>query len=114
MKLATNVDKLKRAKASEIKQNKADRSSKLRMGNVARELDIRGQNGEDGILEVDRYLDEAMMAGLTEVNIIHGKGTGKLRSAIQDHLRHHPHVKSYRLGRFGEGEDGVTIVTLNQ
>ena len=59
-------------------------------------------------------LDEAMMAGLSEVNIIHGKGTGKLRSAIQEHLRHHPHVKAFRLGRYGEGEDGVTVVTLNQ
>jgi DNA mismatch repair protein MutS2 len=115
IKLATNVDKLKRPAASEKKaENRPDRASKLRLGNVPREMDIRGQNAEDGMLEVDRYLDEAVMAGLAEVSIIHGKGTGKLRSAIQEHLRHHPHVKSYRLGRYGEGEDGVTVVTLNQ
>jgi DNA mismatch repair protein MutS2 len=115
MKLSTNVDKLKRANAADRKaENRAERSSKLRMGNISRELDIRGQNSEDGLMEVEHYLDEAMMAGLTEVFIIHGKGTGKLRSAIHDHLRHHPHVKAYRLGHYGEGEDGVTIVTLNQ
>jgi DNA mismatch repair protein MutS2 len=114
MKLSTNVDKLKRASAESKKTDKSDRASKLRLGNVPRELDIRGQNAEDGLMEVDHYLDEAIMAGLTEVNIIHGKGTGKLRSAIQDHLRRHPHVKAFRLGRYGEGEDGVTVVTLNQ
>ncbi len=113
MKLSTNVKKLRRADATERKaERREERASKLRLGNVARELDIRGQNGEDGIMEMDSYLDEAVMAGLKEVNVIHGKGTGKLRAAIHDHLRHHPHVKSFRLGRFGEGEDGVTIITL--
>jgi DNA mismatch repair protein MutS2 len=115
IKLSTNVNKLQRAGAAEgRKKDKSDRTSKLRLGNVPRELDIRGQNAEDGMMEVDRYLDEALLAGLAEVNIIHGKGTGKLRSAIQEHLRRHPHVKSYRSGRFGEGEEGVTVVTLNQ
>ncbi len=113
MKLSTNVKRLRRADATERKaERREERASKLRLGSVARELDIRGHNGEDGIMEMDSYLDEAVMAGLKEVNVIHGKGTGKLRAAIHDHLRHHPHVKSFRLGRFGEGEDGVTIVTL--
>ncbi len=113
MKLSTNIAKLRRADATERKtERREQRSSKLRIGNVSRELDIRGHNAEDGMMEVDSYLDEAVMAGLKEVNVIHGKGTGKLRAAIHDHLRHHPHVKSFRLGRFGEGEDGVTIVTL--
>jgi len=114
IKLSTNIDKLKRAKGESKKADRSYRTSKLRLGNVARELDIRGQNAEDGLLEVDRYLDDAILSGLSEVNIIHGKGTGKLRAAIQDHLRHHPHVKSFRLGRYGEGEGGVTVVTLNQ
>ncbi len=115
MKLSTNVESLRRPTAAQRKaERRAERVSKLRVGNVPRELDIRGHNAEDGLMEVDRYLDEAVLAGLTEVFLIHGKGTGKLRSAIQEHLRHHPHVKSYRLGRFGEGEDGVTVVALNQ
>ncbi len=113
MKLMTNVSKLRRATGSERKaERRAERASMLRMGNTARELDIRGRNAEEGLQEVDRYLDEAVMSGLTEVNIIHGKGTGKLRAAIHDSLRHHPHVKAFRLGRYGEGEDGVTIVSL--
>jgi DNA mismatch repair protein MutS2 len=113
MKLTTNVQKLRGATGSERKaERRAERQSTLRLGNTPRELDIRGYNAEEGLQEVDRYLDEAVMSGLNEVNIIHGKGTGKLRAAIHDSLRHHPHVKAYRLGRYGEGEDGVTIVVL--
>ena len=62
--------------------------------------------------KVDTYLDEAVLAGLNEVTIVHGKGMGILRSGIQQQLRKHRHVKSFRLGVFGEGEDGVSIVTL--
>lgn len=76
------------------------------------EIDLRGQMTEEGILETDRFLDEAVMAGLERVTIIHGKGTGALRAAIHQHLRGHPSVKSYRLGGYGEGETGVTIVEL--
>ena len=64
-------------------------------------------------MEVERYLDEAVMAGMNEVSIVHGKGTGILRQGIQRHLKTYPHVKSFRLGTFGEGESGVTIVSLN-
>jgi DNA mismatch repair protein MutS2 len=76
------------------------------------ELDIRGKATDEALPEVDQYLDEAVLASLGEVSIIHGKGTGVLRANIQQHLRHHPHVKSFRLGVFGEGESGVTVVTL--
>lgn len=58
------------------------------------------------------YLDEAFLAGLKEVTIIHGKGTGILRTSIQQMLRKHPHVDSFRLGKYGEGESGVTVVVL--
>ena len=67
---------------------------------------------EEALLEVDSYLDRAMMAGMGEVSIIHGKGTGVLRSGITQHLRKHKGVVSSRLGVFGEGESGVTIVRL--
>ena len=79
---------------------------------VRMECDVRGKTLDEAILEVDQYLDQAMLAGMGEVSIIHGKGTGVLRSGIQQELRHHPHVKSFRLGVYGEGEDGVTIVTM--
>ena len=80
--------------------------------NVDRELDVRGLAQDEALPEVDRYLDEATLAGLHEVSIIHGKGTGTLRMGIQRHLKGHMDVKSYRLGVYGEGEDGVTVVTL--
>lgn len=78
----------------------------------AMEIDLRGQMAEEGILNVDRFLDSASLSGVHQVTIIHGKGTGRLRAAIQDHLRHHPLVKSFRLGAYGEGEAGVTVVEL--
>ena len=74
--------------------------------------DLRGMNVEEGILEVDRYVDQALRLGLGEITIIHGKGTGVLRKGIHEHLRKNRFVKSFRLGVYGEGETGVTIVTL--
>ena len=67
---------------------------------------------DEALNAVDQYLNEAVLAGMGEVSIIHGKGTGVLRSGIQQHLKRHMLVKSYRLGVYGEGEDGVTVVTL--
>ena len=81
-------------------------------GRGAMEIDLRGQMVEEGILNVDRFLDSASMAGVHQVTIIHGKGTGRLRAAVQAHLRHHQMVKSFRLGAYGEGEAGVTVVEL--
>ena len=74
--------------------------------------DLRGKNVEEGILEVDRYIDQALRLGLGEITIIHGKGTGVLRKGIHEHLRKNRFIKSFRLGVYGEGETGVTIVTL--
>ena len=79
---------------------------------ISMECDVRGMMLEEALSAVDQYLNEAVMAGLNEVSIIHGKGTGVLRSGIQQHLKHHMLVKSFRLGVYGEGEDGVTVVTL--
>ena len=79
---------------------------------VKRELDLRGMTGDEACLEIDNFLDRAMLTGVTEVTIIHGKGTGALRAAVRDHLRNHAHVKSARRGAYGEGEDGVTVVEV--
>lgn len=75
------------------------------------ELDIRGYMGDDGVMEVERFIDSAIMSGLSQVVIIHGKGTGALREAVHAALRRMP-VKSFRLGVYGEGEAGVTVVEL--
>ena len=79
---------------------------------VETECDVRGMNLEEALLSVDMFLDGAVLNKLRIVNIIHGKGTGILRSGIQSHLKKHPAVAEFRLGRYGEGEDGVTVVTL--
>ena len=79
---------------------------------VSMECDVRGMNVEEAILAVDLYLDNCIMHSLKQVQIIHGKGTGVLRSGIQAHLKKHKAVQEFRLGRYGEGEDGVTVVTL--
>ena len=79
---------------------------------VPQECDVRGMNLEEALSAVEIYLDEAVLAGLHEVSIIHGKGTGILRAGIQQDLRKNRHVKSFRLGMYGEGETGVTVVTL--
>jgi DNA mismatch repair protein MutS2 len=76
------------------------------------ELDLRGQRAEEALDMLETYLENAFMAGLPFVRIIHGKGTGKLRLAIRDALRHHPHVSSWQIGQEKEGGDGVTVAKL--
>ena len=76
------------------------------------EFDMRGMNVDEGIMELDRYIDNAILLNIPSVTIIHGKGTGVLRKAVHDFLKHHKAIKSYRLGVFGEGENGVTIAEM--
>lgn len=76
------------------------------------ELDLRGQPGDEGVMLLEQFLDAAVMNKLEKVTVIHGKGTGTLRAAVHTALRKHKQVKSFRLGRYGEGESGVTIVEI--
>jgi DNA mismatch repair protein MutS2 len=79
---------------------------------VDRELLLRRLPVEEALWRLDQYLYDAFMAGLSSVSIVHGKGTGALRHAVHESLAKHPLVKSYRLGDYGEGDYGVTIVEL--
>ena len=79
---------------------------------VRNELDVRGMNLEEALMEVDAFIDHALLRNLNMLTIIHGKGTGVLRSGIQQHLKRHKAVKTFRLGVYGEGESGVTVVEL--
>ena len=90
----------------------ADSAERGRSRGTGTELDLRGFAVDEALPAVDLFLDRAVLAGLSAVTLIHGKGTGVLRAAVQQHLRAHPSVKSYRLGKYGEGEDGVTIAEL--
>ncbi len=79
---------------------------------ISSEINVIGQNVDEACFAIDKYLDNCFLNGLMTVRIVHGKGTGKLRQGIQKYLQTHPHVKSFRLGTFGEGEMGVTVVEL--
>ena len=81
----------------------------MKLSAMPTEIDLRGMDAIEAISVLDRYLDEAMRANLTQVRIIHGKGTGTLRAAVQQDLKKNKYIKSFRLGVYGEGEDGVTI-----
>jgi DNA mismatch repair protein MutS2 len=90
----------------------SETSSGLNAPSPGIELDLRGQRAVDALEELERYLDAAYLAGLPFVRIIHGKGTGKLRQAVREALRAHPHIKSFEAGEANEGGDGVTVAKL--
>ena len=75
-------------------------------------VDLRGMTGDEAVVELDRFLDQAVMGKLQEVRIIHGKGTGAVRAAVREHLKRSRYVKTFRPVRYGEGEDGVTVAEL--
>ena len=109
--------KLKDIRLIEERKAAAPTSGKVGLGagkQVGFELDVRGMLVDEANIIVDRYLDDAYNAGLSEVNIIHGKGTGALRAGVQAFLKRHPLVKGYRMGSYGEGDAGVTVVTLKK
>ena len=79
---------------------------------ISSEINVIGQNVDEACFSIDKYLDNCILSGLPNIRIVHGKGTGALRTGIHKFLKTHPHVKSFRIGTFGEGEMGVTIVEL--
>ncbi len=90
-------------------------SGKIKMSKVtgiSTEINLLGRTVDEAICELDKYLDDAYLAHLPSVRVVHGKGTGALRSAVHSHLKRQKHVKEFRLGEYGEGDAGVTIVTF--
>ena len=117
LKTNINVDKLmkisnKNVSNSNISLPKNKNTAISKSKNISSEINVIGLNVEEANLIIDKYLDDANLAKLETVRIVHGKGTGKLRTGIHAFLRTHPHVKSFRMGSFGEGEMGVTVVTI--
>lgn len=112
-KMVMNISKLNFAEKEEnVHVQAPKRKIDLKSKTISSEINVIGQNVEEAIFVIDKYLDDATISNLSSVRIVHGKGTGKLRQGIHNFLKNHPHVKSFRLGTFGEGEMGVTIIEL--
>lgn len=112
LKMKAHISQLRLVEAEKPAQSRVLNKASSARPAVPMEVDVRGMNLEEALNAVDTYLADATLAGLNEVSVIHGKGTGVLRAGIQRHLKTHMNVKKYRDGMYGEGEQGVTIVTL--
>ncbi len=114
MKITAKPDEVYLIEETQQQAKKIIERSKREFRNTAAatELDLRGMSAEEAVATLSNFLDSAMLANLAQVRIIHGKGTGVLRKAVQEELKHNRAVKRYRLGVYGEGEDGVTIAEL--
>ncbi len=114
MKLSVNLKdvKIKKEENKPKKQKKTPSSGDTlsKTMSLASELDVRGETVDSAVMLIDKFLDDALLSSLSQVRIIHGKGTGQLRQGIHSYLKRLSYVKSYRLGVFGEGDSGVTIV----
>ena len=100
---------------SALTKGRSGHSGKIKMSksmSISPEINLLGRTVDEALVELDKYLDDAYLAHLPNVRVVHGKGTGALRSAVHSHLKKIRYVKSYRLGEFGEGDSGVTIVTF--
>ncbi len=111
MKINVPLKEIELRQESESPREKSNISylARRKSSNISTEIMLRGMTVEEALNLLDKYLDDAYLAGLESVRIIHGKGTGTLRRAITDYLKKHPHIKEYRLGDYGEGGTGVTI-----
>lgn len=113
MKISVKMKDLRKIKGESKKEKKKKKKEvKLNLRTVPVSIDLRGMDSIEATYTTDKYLDDAYMSGLKEVTIIHGKGTGVLRNSINDMLKRHSHVENYRLGEYGEGGTGVTVVEL--
>lgn len=110
-----NIEKISTSnKTNETSNTNSGYTKISKTKNIKSEINVIGLNVEEAIFVVDKFLDDCSLAKLQNVRIVHGKGTGKLRTGIHSFLKNNPHVKSFRLGTYGEGEMGVTVVELKK
>lgn len=116
LKVTVNLSQVSRVQENKTKkrvqQKKYGELYRTKAQNISMSINVVGKNLDDASMEVDKYLDDAFMAGLPSVTVIHGRGAGILRDGLAQLFRHHKHVKEYRKGAYNEGGDGVTVVTL--
>ena len=109
----SNLKKTAKALAKEnFSTTKVNKNNGSKSKYISPEINVIGQNVDEATYIIDKYLDDCAISNIATIRIVHGKGTGKLREGIHSFLKKHPHVKSFRLGTFGEGEMGVTVVEL--
>ncbi len=112
MKLSIPLNDIRPVEQKKKPQQTAAKISLSQDRGSALSIDLRGSMVDDACLELDRFIDNALITGVHEFYVVHGKGTGALRSGVQQYLKNHPRVKTYRIGAYGEGDAGVTVVTL--
>jgi DNA mismatch repair protein MutS2 len=112
IKVSAALSDLRPCEPKKEKQKSGSVSVSRAVEPLSLEVDLRGQPTDDGVLLMERFIDDAVMRKLETVTVIHGKGTGALRTAVHAALKKNKSVKEYRLGKYGEGETGVTVVTL--
>ena len=116
IKTRCKISALQKVNISADRQNKREvrirKSGDFAPSKPELEINLLGMTVPEALSEVDNFIDRAVLNNLEEIKVIHGVGTGKLREAISAHLRRHKNVSSFRLGKYGEGETGVTIITL--
>ncbi|NLY44684.1 MAG: endonuclease MutS2 [Tissierella sp.] len=114
MKVNVHISTLRRSdsEANDKVEKKTKTIISSKSKTIKNEIDLRGRNIEEAILELDKYLDDSYIAGLKEVYVIHGKGTGALREGLQNYFRRHRLIKSHRVGKYGEGGTGVTVLEI--
>ena len=113
IKLAVHISNLEKIPEKKTEVNvKINNMIKSKSKDITTEIKLLGMTVQEAIAELEKYLDDAYLAGLKTVRVVHGKGSGALRKGVQEYLRKNPHVCSQRLGMYGEGDSGVTIVEL--
>lgn len=112
LKTYFKISEIALAKSVSKKQVISSKKHDFKVSSLSPEINVIGQNVEEACFMIDKYLDNCVLNGLGSARIVHGKGTGVLKKGIHAFLKNHPHIKSFRLGTFGEGEDGVTVVEL--
>jgi DNA mismatch repair protein MutS2 len=114
VKMRVPMADLRPAQSRDLRSDQVAEIRTAKMSSAARELDVRGMTGDEAIPLIDKFIDDALLAGYNRVDVIHGKGTGALRKKVTDFLQHHPRVHACRIAEWNEGGTGATVVELKQ